>query len=362
MTKKIAIFFGTRPEIIKMASVIKEAQKRKSIDWLLVHTQQHYDWNMAQSFLGELCLPAPNYFLDVKSGSQGAQTARVIQRTEKLLKKEKPDMILVEGDTNSALGAALASVKLKVPVGHVEAGCRCFDRTMPEEVNRLLVADCATFHFTPTENCTSNLIKEGIGLQSIYEVGHPLVDLLNEMKGNIENSEILSKLGLKKRGYVLLTVHREKNADSPTRLSNIVRALSSIDLPVVFPIHPRTKKRARSFGIDFGKIRVVEPQRYFDTLKLIKHANTVFTDSGGIQQEACVLGTVCVTLRERTEWMETVVKGVNFLIGTNKKEILAIYDWIRRKYEDLQSSFRQTGGIFGNGHAARKIIDIVSKS
>jgi UDP-N-acetylglucosamine 2-epimerase (non-hydrolysing) len=357
--KKITIFVGTRPEIIKMASVIKEAFKKKSIDTLLVHTEQHYDWNMAQNFLGELRLPTPKYFLGVKSGSHGAQTARVMQRTEKLLKIEKPDIVLVEGDTNSALGVALASVKLKIPVGHVEAGCRCFDKTMPEEINRVVVADCATFHFTPTENCTNNLIREGIELELIYQVGHPLVDLLNEIKIDIDKSHIMSKLGLKEREYVLLTTHREENADDSTRLNNIIQAMSDINLPVIFPIHPRTQKNAKLFNVNLRKLVVIEPQPYFDTLKLIKDARVVFTDSGGIQQEACVLGTTCITLRERTEWTETIEKGVNFLAGANEKRILTVYDNIESKYENLQAIFKRTKGIFGKGDAARRIIDIV---
>lgn len=362
MNKKIAIFVGTRPEIIKMTPVIKEAFKRKSIDTLLIHTQQHYDWKMSQNFLEELCLPTPQYFLDVKSGSHGVQTAKILQRSEKLLRKEKPDVVLVEGDTNSVLGVALAAVKLKIPVGHIEAGCRCFDKTMPEEINRVIVADCTTFHFTPTENCTNNLIQEGINQKSIYQVGHPLVDLLKMIQPNIDKSSILSQLGLKEKEYVLLTVHRQENADDPTRLNDIIQAMSKLDLPVIFSIHPRTKKNAKSYNVNLKKLVVIEPQPYFDTLKLIKDAKVVFTDSGGIQQESCVLGTICITLRERTEWQETVIKGVNFLAGAEKNKIFSTYQEIEDKFEKLQERFKQTNYIFGKGDVALKVFNIIRQS
>lgn len=356
---KIAVFAGTRPELIKLTPVVEKIVQGKD-QLLFVHTGQHYDYLMSSQFITELSLPKPDWHLNVGSSTPATQTARIFQKTEKILAKEKPDYVLVEGDTNSVLGVALASAKAKVPLGHVEAGCRSFDKSMPEELNRVIVADCATLHFAPTRKSVENLRKEGIIEASIFLTGHPIVDLITESMSRIDSSEVLTKMGLSHRDYGLLTVHREENSDFPDRLQNIIGALDLLDQKIVFPVHPRTKKNLQRFHISLGSnVIATEPLGYFETLALIKNARTVITDSGGIQQEACILQTPCITVRDRTEWVETVEADVNILSGADKDRIVAAFRRIERDYDEFTQRLKSTKGIFGDGNAATRILNII---
>jgi len=361
-SKKIAVVVGTRPEIIKMQPIVKELEKRKTeLKLLFIHTKQHYDWNMSGAFLNELLLPKPDIFLNVGPGSHGVQTARILARCEKVFKKEKPDLILVEGDTNSALGSALAAAKLGITVGHVEAGCRVFDRKMPEEINRVVITDLSTLHFAPTKTCVQNLLREGISKKRIYLTGHPLVDLLHEVKSKI-NQRFITKFDLKPKEYYFVTLHRAENVDSKIRLKEILTAFSELVkfMPIIFPIHPRTSKSIRKFRLEkyLKGIIITEPLKYLETLSLIKYAKLVLTDSGGVQQEATLLGTPCVTLRGSTEWIETVNYGVNFLAKSQEK-IISTCKWIEDKYDEIISKFSSMHDIFGKPYVSKRIVDII---
>jgi len=360
---KIAIILGTRPEIIKMQPIIKEIKQRDCSLLTLIHTGQHYDWNMSDSFIKELEIPEPNIFLNVRSGLHGYQTARIITRSERALKKEKPNIVLVEGDTNSALGTAIAASKLKINVGHVEAGCRSFDKIMPEEINRILIADLASLHFAPTETCVKNLLNEGIPRKQIHLTGHPIVDLLDQVRNKINENQI-DKFGLKPREYYLVTAHREENVDDKARFQSILEALSVLaeSAPVIFPMHPHTLKSAKKFRAEpyLSNLKVVNPVSYFEALSLIKSARIVLTDSGGIQQEGALLGTPCITLRTSTEWVETIEHGVNFL-AKSKEEIITTAKRLENEHDTITKRFVQAKNIFGKPHVAARIVDILEK-
>ncbi|MEM2602393.1 MAG: UDP-N-acetylglucosamine 2-epimerase (non-hydrolyzing) [Candidatus Bathyarchaeia archaeon] len=352
-------FVGTRPEIIKMAPLIRKAKRRGDLEISFVHTGQHYDWDMSKRFLRELDLPDPDAFLEVGSATHAVQTARVMERSEAYLAKEGPDLIFVEGDTNSALGAALAAAKLKIPVGHVEAGCRSFDPSMPEEINRTIITDCASLNFAPTRDAFLNLLREGIPLYKVWLTGHPIVELVEEMKPRIGESDVLKRLGLREGDYALLTVHREENVEDRARLEGILRAASEIGRAVVFPVHPRTRRSIERFGLRslLNGLLWTDPLPYIDTLALVKHSRFVMTDSGGLQQESFLLGAPCITLRKSTEWVETVRCGANFLTGPEPRRIL---DAVRRIEEDLESMKGRMSGIrpYGDGDASDRIIEI----
>ncbi len=360
---KIAIIVGTRPEIIKMHPIIKEVKTRNNLELLLIHTGQHYDWNMSNLFIEELELPQPNVFLNVKSGSHGAQTARIIARSERVLGEERPDIVLVEGDTNSSLGAALAASKLKIPVGHVEAGCRSFDKNMPEEINRVLIADLAKLHFAPTETCVQNLIREGVPREQIHFTGHPIVDLLHQVQNKI-GKNILAKFGLKAKKYYFVTLHREENVDNKDILEGILRALLMLSQskPVIFSVHPRTRKFIKKFRFKkyLKKLTITSPVGYFGSLSLIKYAKIVLTDSGGIQQEAALLETPCITLRISTEWIETVDSGVNFL-ARSENQIIATTRKLESEFNEIMSKSRLVKKVFGEPFVSSKIVDIIEE-
>jgi len=350
-------FVGTRPEIIKMAPLIRRA-KRRGLELSFVHTGQHYDWDMSKRFLKELGLPDPDAFLGVGSATHGVQTARVMERSEEYLAEKRPDLVLVEGDTNSALGAALASAKLKIPVGHIEAGCRSFDPSMPEEVNRVIIADCASLNFAPTRDAFLNLLREGVPLAKVWLTGHPIVELVEEMKPRIEESSALERLELREGDYILMTVHREENVEDRARLEGILRAASEVGRAVVFPVHPRTMKNIERFGLGglLDRLLWTDPLPYLDTLALVKNSRFVMTDSGGLQQESFLLGMPCITLRKGTEWVETVRCGANLLAGSEPRAIL---DAIQRVEEGLDSIKRRISGIkpYGDGNASDRILD-----
>lgn len=344
-----------------MCPVVRALRGDEEVDLIFVHTAQHYDWNISERFLKELDLPSPHFFLNVRSGTHGHQTAKVIEQSESVLAKTRPSVVLVEGDTNSALGVSLASSKLNIPIGHVEAGCRSFDNAMPEETNRKMIADCSAFNFAPTRQCVKNLRREGVFPATIYFTGHPIVDLYLMMKPAIQKVDAPGKFGIKPENYALLTLHRQENTDDRQRLRSILRGVSSLPVPVIFPIHPRTRKRIAKYRL-FGFLRntiVTAPLGYLDTLSLIQKATVVLTDSGGVQQESYLLRTPCVTLRETTEWVETVHSRMNFLAGSTSsgitktvKEVIKIRDTFHK---------RRITDCFGSGDAAHKILRIVKK-
>lgn len=360
--RRVAVFVGTRPEIIKMQPIVKELKTRRNIDSLYIHTGQHYDYNMSYVFIKELDLPRPDLFLNVKSDFPGAQLAKIVARSEQAIKKLKPNVILLQGDTNSTLGVALAAAKMKLPIGHVEAGCRSFDRSMPEEQNRVLVADLATHHFAPTKTCTQNLLREGIAKESIYLTGHPIVDLLETVHNLIDDS-VIQRYGLSRKKYYFVTLHREENVDNPEILESILRAIFSISKgsKTIFPIHPHTKKNVRKYRLMkyLRKSIAIEPVGYIRGLALIRNAFAVLTDSGGIQQEAAILGTPCLTLRTKTEWVETVEKGVNVLAGYETEKILQTVARINEDLIHFKENLKRSRYLFGKPPISPRIIDIV---
>ena len=372
---KIVTVVGARPQFIKAGAVnraIRECSKRRRrIREIWVHTGQHYDYAMDKVFFEELKLPRPDYHLGVGSGSHGKQTGKMLERIEMVLQKENPERVLVYGDTNSTLAGALAAAKLKIPVAHIEAGLRSFNRAMPEEVNRLLTDHLSTFLFCPTDQAVRNLLKEGIkdgGTRIVKNVGDVMYDsILYYSKITEKKSRILHDLNLVNQQsaisnpqYYLATLHRAENTDDPKKLKSIFRALDEIGkkTPVVLPLHPRTKKMIKAYHLfsEFKSIKFIEPVSYLDMLKLGKNAKAILTDSGGVQKEAYWFGVPCLTLREETEWVETIESGWNVLVGTSVERIVkeASQTEGRRKYQ-------KENKIFGDGKAGQKIVQILIK-
>ncbi len=360
--RRIAVSVGTRPEIIKMQPVLKELKTRRNIELAFIHTGQHYDYNMSSIFLKELDLEEPDFFLNVKSDSPGRQIGKIIARGEQALRKLKPSAVIVQGDTNSTLGVALAGSRLKLPVGHVEAGCRSFNKEMPEEQNRVLVADIATHQFVPTENCRRNLLREGIGREMIFLTGHPLVDLLKRVSSLIDDRSI-KKHGLTAQEYYFVTLHREENVGNRNRLESILKAIHSISdcNKMIFSIHPHTRKNIRKYRLTkhLKNSIVIEPVGYMDGLAMIKNAFAVLTDSGGIQQEAAILGTPCLTMRKETEWVETVQAGLNFLAGCDTEKILNTARKIYESKDEIAIRLKRKRYLFGKSPVSAKIVDII---
>ncbi|ANF23210.1 non-hydrolyzing UDP-N-acetylglucosamine 2-epimerase [Thermococcus piezophilus] len=359
---KPAFVFGTRPEIIKLAPVIR-AFEEMGIEPLLVHTGQHYDYEMSSVFLEELELRKIDYHLEVGSGTQAEQTGTAMIKIEKVLMKEKPDVTLVQGDTNTALAGALASVKLKIPVAHVEAGLRSFDRTMPEEVNRILADHASEVLFAPTEEARENLEREGI-TENVYVVGNTVVDaVLQNAKIAERKSDILERLGLKSREYILITAHRAENTDSKENLRRLLEILEALPIKAVYPMHPRTRKRLESFGL-WGRVEAIEnlivtkPLGYLDFLKLQRNAKIVMTDSGGIQEESIILNVPCLTLRYNTERPETVKAGGNVLVGLEKERALSSLERLLND-EEFYKKMANAPNPFGNGKSGQRIAEIL---
>jgi UDP-N-acetylglucosamine 2-epimerase (non-hydrolysing) len=352
----IAIVLGTRPEIIKMSPVIRECIRRR-LDYYVVHTGQHYSYQMDGLFFEELELPAPAYHLHVGSGTHAGQTARIMTGIEQIFVDNQPDVVLVQGDTNTVLGAALTAAKLEIPVGHVEAGLRSYDRAMPEETNRVITDHISDYLFAPTEAAMQNLLREGIEKRKIYLTGNTVLDAVYQ---NLEitrrKKKTLDNYHLRQGEYFLATAHRAENVDYPSRLEGIINGLALVgreyDLPVIFPVHPRTSQRLDEFGIDTDGISRLEPIGYLEFLQLEGYSKLVLTDSGGVQEEACILGVPCVTLRQNTERPETLSVGSNVLAGTDS---MAILDGARRmlNHRGLWQN------PFGDGASARIIVDLV---
>ncbi len=348
---------GTRPEIIKMSPVIRGCVSR-GLDFSIIHTGQHYSYNMDGVFFEQLGLPEPDYNLGIGSGPHGEMTGRIMIGLERVLSKDSPDVVLVEGDTNSVLAGALVAVKMHIGVGHVEAGLRSYDRRMPEEHNRVLVDHCSDYLFAPTEESRGILLSEGIPEGRVFVTGNTIVDAVNRNASLAEEKKsIVESLGLRARGYILATVHRQENVDDARRFSGILRGLGAVSethgLQVVYPIHPRARERVREFKMATDPVRLVEPLDYLGFLQAMKSARLVLTDSGGVQEEACILGVPCVTLRENTERPETLAVGSNVLAGTEPERILEAARLMMGK----SPGWRQP---FGDGRAAERILDIIT--
>ena len=351
---KVAIVLGTRPEIIKMSPIIRALEER-GMEFFILHTGQHYSYNMDQVFFEQLKLPQPKYNLRVGSGTHAEETGRMMIGIEKVLFEEEPDIVLVEGDTNTVLAGALASVKVGVTLGHVEAGLRSFDRSMPEEINRIVADHVSDLLFAPTEVAKGNLLREGISEEKIFVTGNTIVDAVYQ---NLNLTESVN-FQFTNDDYFLVTVHRQENTDNLKRLKGIIEGLKLVreyfNTPIVYPAHPRARKMINKYGIDTEGLNVIEPLDYLSFLKLESKAKLIFTDSGGVQEEACILRVPCVTLRYNTERPETIDVGANILAGTEPNNIL-------EKAKIMINTSRDWRNPFGDGRAAERIVNIISKT
>jgi UDP-N-acetylglucosamine 2-epimerase (non-hydrolysing) len=350
---KIVHIVGARPNFMKVAPVRNALQKRKNIAQTLVHTGQHYDLNMSDVFFQQLGIPAPDINLAVGSGSHAKQTAEIMMRLEPVLAECPPDVVLVYGDVNSTVATALVCAKLGVRIGHVEAGLRSFDRTMPEEINRLVTDQLADWLFTPSVDGDANLAREGIPAEKIFCVGNVMIDSLVRLLSSAQERKLE---GVPER-YALVTLHRPANVDDSATLKGILEALLEVsrDLAVVFPAHPRTRKRIADFGLNAGQLRVLDPLPYIDFLGLQARATVVITDSGGIQEETTYLGIPCLTVRENTERPVTVSMGTNVLVGRDREKL-------RTEVSRVLAGKAKQGTVppLWDGHAAQRIADILA--
>jgi UDP-N-acetylglucosamine 2-epimerase len=350
MSLKIVTVVGARPQFIKAAPVSK-VLRRDCVE-VLVHTGQHYDREMSEVFFDDLDLPRPDYDLGVGSGSHGRQTGEMLIRLEEVYLRERPDRVLVYGDTNSTLAGALAAVKVGLPVAHVEAGLRSFNRAMPEEINRIVTDRLSTLLFCPTQTAVSNLKGEGI-TEGVYHVGDVMYDAVLTYAAVAEDrSRVLEEVGIDPQGYILATVHRPGNTDDEKRLSSILAAFEAVGECIVFPVHPRTRKVLDRAGITLdSRVKMIEPVGYLDMLTLERYARLILTDSGGVQKEAYFFGVPCLTLRDETEWVETVEVGWNMVIGTETERIVeAVKGFVPAT---------ERPAIFGDGTASRRIAEIL---
>jgi UDP-N-acetylglucosamine 2-epimerase len=356
---KLFIISGARPQFIKLSPILQDLDDTKEIDFYHLHTGQHYDSYMSEVFFKELGLKAPDINLQVKSTKHGEQISRMIVSIEEILLQEKPDAILVPGDTNSTLAGGLSASKLQIPVIHLESGLRSYDYRMPEEINRRLTDHLSRMLITTSETATTNLLKEGIEESWIFQTGDTMVDAILRNSERAEKiSSILENIGVKKKEYLLLTLHRQENVDIKERLESILTSLNQTEKRVVFPIHPRTKKMVDKFSLQSylknENIITIDPIGYHDFIKLEKYAQIILTDSGGIQKEALTLEIPCLTLRDNTEWIETIEMGVNKLVGAEE-------DLIVNGINDILSNitkFEKMNWInpYGDGLSSEKIV------
>jgi len=353
---KLSIILGTRPEIIKMSPIIREC-KTGGLSYFILHTGQHYSYDMDKVFFKELELPEAKYNLDVGSGSHAEETGKMLIGIEKILLREKPGTVLVEGDTNTVLAGALAASKLHIRVGHVEAGLRSYDRRMPEEINRVLTDHISDYLFAPTEKAREILLREGISEDKIFVTGNTIVDAVYQnLKIANKKLSVLDRLRLEPKNYFLVTLHRPENVDEKKRFRRILESLDQLggefSLPVVYPIHPRSKRRMREFNLEVDHVRLTPPFDFLSFLQLESNAKLILTDSGGVQEESCILGVPCVTLRDSTERPETLEIGSNTLTGADLDDVLESV----RLMADRENSWTNP---FGDGKAGKKIIELL---
>jgi len=355
--KRIVTIVGARPQFVKAAVVSRQLQIF-GVEEIIVHTGQHFDSNMSEVFFEEMEIPKPAYQLDIHGLTHGAMTGRMLEGIEEILLKEKPDAVLVYGDTNSTLAGALAASKLHIPVIHVEAGLRSFNMAMPEEINRIVTDRISTILFCPTDAAVKNLKREGFEhlLVQIIKNGDVMQDAAIFYAAKAEQkSNILNHIGLQK--FVLATIHRQDNTDSPENLRNIIIGLNEINrkTPVVVPIHPRTRNILAQQNI-IPEFRLIEPVGYFDMIMLLKNCELVITDSGGVQKEAFFFGKHCITLREETEWVELVENGFNVLVGSDSSKLATAFKFFKAKKSDFSID------LYGKGQAAEIIADTIKKA
>jgi len=369
--KKLCFIFGTRPEIIKLSPLIKMCEN-ENIPYFCIHTGQHYSYKLDRIFFKELNIPLPNYQFKIRSKAtfrQGDHTGRMLIKIEEVLLHELPYCVLIQGDTNSALAGLLTAEKisttkaytgLEIKRAHVEAGLRCYDRSLPEEVNRIIADHFSNWNFAPTALSKQNMIKEGIPASRIFITGNTIVDVIREVRSSLRGQWPMKKnLGIEQGAYILLTLHRQENVNSKQILNNIFKGLLKVSkelkLPIIFPMHPRTQKVLSDFKIRVpDTLEKIEPLGYLDFLLLQSHAAVVLTDSGGLQEEACALHVPCVTLRENTERPETVKVGANIIAGHDPEKIL-------KATLKMVKSSRKWKNPYGNGMSAKKIIDIIMR-
>ncbi len=361
---KLVNVVGARPNLMKIAPLMDAFSRRSGVEALLVHTGQHYDANMSQLFFHELGIPEPDLNLEVGSASHAVQTAEIMRAFEPIVQEHRPDAVLVVGDVNSTIACGLVAVKLGVRLVHVEAGLRSFDRTMPEEINRVLTDAISDLLFCTEESGVVNLRREGIPEQRIHLVGNVMIDTLLRHRAKADESRILSALDLSPRSFAVVTLHRPANVDDPAVLARLVDALEEIhrDLAIVFPVHPRTRHKLAAFGqgerlAALARLRLVEPIGYLDFLKLLAEARVVLTDSGGIQEETTILGVPCLTLRDNTERPVTVECGTNRLVGRDPGRIVAAW-------REIRGSAATSAGVppLWDGRAAERIADVLLRS
>jgi UDP-GlcNAc3NAcA epimerase len=351
---KVLSIVGARPQFIKAAAVSRVLRDKHQE--ILVHTGQHYDQNMSEIFFRELDIPEPDINLNVGSGDHGFQTGKMLARIERVLKKERPDLVLVYGDTNSTLAGALAAAKLHIRVAHVEAGLRSFNRLMPEEINRIIADHLSDLLFCPSQTSVDNLAAEGIK-KGVHLVGDVMADALIHVTHHACTfSNILDRYNLTEKEYLLATVHRPENTDDPTRLMNILTAFSRIEEKIIFPVHPRTRQKIVALSMDqlwpsLNNLMLVDPLGFLDMVRLEQGARLILTDSGGIQKEAYWLAVPCITLRDETEWVETVETGWNLLTGSDAERIIeAVYSFCPNSAQQV---------LYGDGKASNRIISLI---
>lgn len=347
---KLLTIIGARPQFIKAAAVSREIAKHEDIKEIIVHTGQHFDVNMSKIFFEQMQIPKPDYNLEINSLSHGAMTGRMIEKIEEVLLKEKPDWVIVYGDTNSTIAGALAAKKLHIKVAHVEAGLRSFNRKMPEEINRILTDKISDILFCPTDQAVKNLQKEGIVKHSLVRIAKS-GDVMQDAAIFYSNLAQKPELDLPGK-FVLATIHRAENTDDPERLSSIFKAMDKIsqETPIILPLHPRTKKILNNLKFKIDNLIITEPVGYLEMIYLLKNCSLVMTDSGGLQKEAFFFHKQCITLRDETEWVELVENGFNVIVGSNSDKIFAAYKKMMNKNPNYNID------LYGRGKASNKII------
>jgi len=353
---KIVTIIGARPQFIKSAPVSNQLRQHNCNE-VVVHTGQHFDANMSEVFFSQLKLQNPHYQLNIQSAKHGEMTGRMLIDIEIILLDEKPDIVLVYGDTNSTLAGALAAAKLHIPIAHVEAGLRSFNKKMPEEVNRIMTDHVSNWLFAPTEKAMSHLKNEGISNNNCYQVGDVMYDIYLQFANNRQRQQqVLQQYQLHSQKFVLATIHRASNTDNEDTLSNIVKNLNEVaaTVDVLLPLHPRTRSKLQQFGLKFNRVKVVDPIGYLDIIALLEQSQLLITDSGGMQKEAYFTHTPCVTLRQETEWVELVASNWNQLLAPDELQLA----------QKILASIGQKGAnvnLYGAGNAAEKIVSVLQQ-